>query len=595
MVLISEKQPELGLAYLRLVLRLDPGRDEAWVLVGDAMMANDDTAAARDAYSHPKPGSPQFIDARARLITTYDGHPGDNPTVLQIAQDTVKADPGDDDALTLLADALRVNEQYAESAKVLDTLITNQGDKASWQLYYMRGVARQQAGDWTTAEADMKKALTLAPDEPEVLNYLGYSWIDRGERLQEAKAMIEKAIAGKPDSGALVDSLGWAYFRMGDYKMAVDQLEHAAELEPADPDINNHLGDAYWRAGRKTEARFQWQRVLTLSPDAKMRAEVERKLKSGLGPRADASPEARDSRRGFPTVHSDTAFAAAKVNLYLHVGPTGADGFHPVSSLMVFADVGDRLALRAGEALGLTIGGRFAAGLEAGEDNLVMRAARALLAIADPPPAPFRIALTKELPLAAGLGGGSSDAGAALRLVREALAPQIDDARLEAIAAELGSDGAACLWSRPVIAEGRGEQLFPAPGLPRLDAVLVNPLVASPTGAVYRAYDAAGAPGRAERPDLPDEFEGVEELAGVLAACRNDLEAPAVALAPAIGDVLDTLRGEGETLLARVSGSGATCFALCASDIEAEGLAERLERLRPAWWVRRCRLGGPWD
>jgi 4-diphosphocytidyl-2-C-methyl-D-erythritol kinase len=291
---------------------------------------------------------------------------------------------------------------------------------------------------------------------------------------------------------------------------------------------------------------------------------------------------------------SDTAFAAAKVNLYLHVG-AAADGFHPLSSLMVFADVGDRLSLRDGETLGLTIGGRFSAGLEAGEDNLVMRAARALMAIAEPPPAPFRIALTKDLPLAAGLGGGSSDAGAALRLLREALAPRVDDARLEAIAAGLGSDGAACLWARPVIAEGRGERLSPAPALPRLDAVLVNPLVASPTGAVYRAYDAAGAPGGSERPRLPDAFETAEELAGVLAACRNDLEAPAVALAPAIGDVLETLRGEPECLLARVSGSGATCFALCAGDIEAEGLAERLEQMRPDWWVRRCRLGGPWD
>jgi Flp pilus assembly protein TadD len=143
----------------------------------------------------------------------------------------------------------------------------------------------------------MKKALTLAPDEPEVLNYLGYSWIDRGERLQEAKAMIEKAVAAKPDSGAMVDSLGWAYFRLGDFPKAVDQLERAAELEPADPDINNHLGDAYWRAGRKTEARFQWQRVLTLNPDAKMREEVERKLKSGLDTQARVAEAAAPAAR----------------------------------------------------------------------------------------------------------------------------------------------------------------------------------------------------------------------------------------------------------------------------------------------------------
>jgi 4-diphosphocytidyl-2-C-methyl-D-erythritol kinase len=290
-----------------------------------------------------------------------------------------------------------------------------------------------------------------------------------------------------------------------------------------------------------------------------------------------------------------TAFAPAKVNLYLHVGAPTPDGFHPLSSLMVFADVGDTLALREGGPLDLAIGGDFGAGLTAGEDNLVLRAGRALIAEAGGDLPPFRLALTKDLPLAAGVGGGSSDAGAALRLIRDAFAPHIDDARLEAIAASLGSDGAACVWGRPVIAEGRGEQLFPAPALPRLDAVLVNPRVESPTGPVYRAYDAAGAPGDAHRPAMPEVFESAEELAGFMALCRNDLEAPALAIAPAIGAVLDTLRGEPETLLARVSGSGATCFALCAGDIEAEGLAERLVQIRPDWWVRRCRLGGPWD
>jgi 4-diphosphocytidyl-2-C-methyl-D-erythritol kinase len=292
---------------------------------------------------------------------------------------------------------------------------------------------------------------------------------------------------------------------------------------------------------------------------------------------------------------TETAFAPAKVNLYLHVAPPQPNGFHPLSSLMVFADIGDRLTLHAAGELGLSVGGPFGAGLGAGEDNLVLRAARALLAAAGRPLAPFRIALDKQLPLAAGVGGGSSDAGAALRLLRQAVAEDVDDARLEAIAAALGADGAACLWARPVIAEGRGERLSPAPELPRLDAVLVNPRVASPTAAVYRAYDQAGAPGAADRPALPEAFESVEELAGFLALCRNDLEAPAVSLAPAIGDVLETLRGEPETLLARVSGSGATCFALCAGDFEAESLTERLEQMRPDWWVRRCRLGGPWD
>ena len=288
------------------------------------------------------------------------------------------------------------------------------------------------------------------------------------------------------------------------------------------------------------------------------------------------------------------AFAPAKVNLFLHVGAPAADGYHPVCSLRVFADVGDRLRAQDAAALELQVRGPFAGGAPAGPDNLVLRAAHALLARAKGPTPPAGLTLEKLLPVAAGLGGGSSDAGAALRLLREALGVRLDDCALEAVAAELGADGAACLWGRPVIAEGRGERLSPAPGLPALDAVLVNPGVPVSTAEVYRRLDAAGRFGDVTPPPMPEAFEDAAELAGWLAAHRNDLEAPAVAVAPQVGVVLETLADERETLLARVSGSGGTCFALCASDIEAEGLAERLEAMAPAWWVRRCRLGGPW-
>ena len=280
-LLLAEKQPQLGLVYLRLVLRLDPKRDEAWLLVGDTLTAGGQTEAARDAYAQPQPGSPSYVSARERLIGSYD-QPSDAPTELKLAQETAKAAPDDPDAMSLLADALRLNDRYAESAQVLDKLIIQAGPKASWNLYYMRGVARDQAGDWDGAERDLKQALALSPDEPEVLNYLGYSWVDRGVDLSGAKAMIERAVAAKPDSGAIVDSLGWAYYRLGQYPQAVEQLERAAELEPADPDINDHLGDAYWRDGRRTEARFQWNQVLIMQPSDKLRAEVEAKLKSGL-------------------------------------------------------------------------------------------------------------------------------------------------------------------------------------------------------------------------------------------------------------------------------------------------------------------------
>ena len=291
---------------------------------------------------------------------------------------------------------------------------------------------------------------------------------------------------------------------------------------------------------------------------------------------------------------SPIAFAPAKINLFLHVGAPGADGYHPLCSLMAFADVGDRVVLHEADSLSVRVHGPFG-GMLAGEgDNLVLRAARALLARARGPQPLVGLSLEKLLPVAAGLGGGSSDAGAALRLMRAALGVQVDDVELEAIAASLGADGAACLWGRPVLAQGRGELLTPAPQMPTIEAVLVNPRVEVSTPAVYRAFDALGEFGDVAPPPMPAAFESVEELAAWLGMMRNDLQVPAVGLAPEVGDVLATLSEERETLIARMSGSGATCFAICASDIEADALAARVDALRPDWWTVRCRLGGPW-
>lgn len=289
-----------------------------------------------------------------------------------------------------------------------------------------------------------------------------------------------------------------------------------------------------------------------------------------------------------------SAFAAAKVNLFLHVGGPDADGYHPVCSLMAFADLGDTLETHEAEALSLRLSGPFARELEGEGDNLVLRAARALTTAARRPAPPVGLSLHKRLPVASGLGGGSSDAGAALRLLREAFGLTISDRDLEAVAASLGADGAACLWGAPAIAQGRGERLSPAPGLPPLDAVLVNPRVPVSTAEVYRRFDALGRFGDVAVPAMPEAFEDAAELAGWLGVQSNDLQAAAIEVAPEVGVALEALAGEPEALLARVSGSGGTCFALCASDIEAEGLAERLEALAPHWWIERCRLGGPW-
>ena len=282
--------------------------------------------------------------------------------------------------------------------------------------------------------------------------------------------------------------------------------------------------------------------------------------------------------------------APAKVNLFLHVGAPGVDGYHPLCSLMAFADFGDHLSMELGEGR-LTAGGPFAKSLGRESDNLIFRAVRGLVAELGRPIAELAFQLDKQLPVASGLGGGSADAAAALRLMRDVFAPQVTDQALERIAGTLGSDVPACLWARPVIAEGRGERLTPAPDLPILNAVLVNCGTPVSTAEVYRRFDAEGRFGDVTPPPEPEAFESVQEVAAWLATQRNDLEAAAIAVCPDVGVVLDTLRDEPETLLARVSGSGGTCFALCADDITAEGLAERLEALAPSWWVRRCRLG----
>lgn len=278
-----------------------------------------------------------------------------------------------------------------------------------------------------------------------------------------------------------------------------------------------------------------------------------------------------------------TAFAPAKVNLFLHVGPVDSDGYHPLGSLAAFADVGDRLTARRQPGLSLAVRGDFAEGLANEGDNLVLRALRAL-GVDD-----LALTLDKGLPIAAGLGGGSADAGAALRLARALLDLPHDDAALEAVAATVGADGPMCLRARPAWAEGRGDVLTDEPRLPPLPCVLVNPGVPSPTGAVYRAYDAA--PRTADRPAPPADWS----VAGVidwLAEQRNDLEAPAVALNPLIGETIRAVAASGVDL-ARMSGSGATVFGLCATPEAAHAAAARLSEDRPDWWVRACTLGAP--
>jgi 4-diphosphocytidyl-2-C-methyl-D-erythritol kinase len=290
-----------------------------------------------------------------------------------------------------------------------------------------------------------------------------------------------------------------------------------------------------------------------------------------------------------------TRLARAKVNLFLHVGALRSDGYHPISSLMTFADIGDVVGIEDGAEFGFAVDGPFSAALGDSADNLVLRARDAIARAFRPDWSPFTLTLDKRLPIASGIGGGSADAAAAMRLMaaRSNLDADVAGERtLLLIAGELGSDVPVCLVGLPKLGQGRGDELTAPPAFPDLPAVLVNPLQPSPTGGVYRGYDDAGAPGNADAPAWPDDLASVEAVSAFLAGCRNDLEAPAIALQPAIAEVLAALRGRPQTLLARMSGSGATCFALCAGLAERDALAAAIAATHPHWWVRPCTLAG---
>ena len=277
---------------------------------------------------------------------------------------------------------------------------------------------------------------------------------------------------------------------------------------------------------------------------------------------------------------SVTEAASAKINLFLHVGARRADGFHPLQSLAVFTGTGDVLRAETSPQLSLALDGPFAAGLRAESDNLVLRAARALAAEAGMDTG-AALALTKNLPVASGIGGGSADAAAALRALKRLWRLDTDEATLRDIAATLGSDIPVCMSSAAAYMEGRGEVLTPVP-VPRLPMLLVNPGVAVPTRDVFAALQTRTGT------DLALPRAGFADAAALLQFLRgtcNDLEAPAREIQPVIGTALDALAVLPDVTLVRMSGSGATCFALFDSDGACAGAAERLQASHPAWWV----------
>ncbi|WP_029005985.1 tetratricopeptide repeat protein [Azorhizobium doebereinerae] len=274
---------DLALVYLQLSLWLEPDHPLAGLTLADLYEQMKQPEKAITVYEKVPSSSPLKRNAEVQMAINLDTV-GKFDEARKHLTALVTADPKDTDALVALAGLYRTHKLYGECAATYGKVISQikEPGRSNWTLFYFRGICNERNKDWPAAEADLKMALKLYPDQPHVLNYLGYSWVDQGKNLDPAMDMIRKAVSLRPDDGYIVDSLGWAYYRLGRYDDAVTELERAVELKPQDPVINDHLGDAYWKVGRKLEATFQWAHARDMKPEPEDLPKIEKKLQSGL-------------------------------------------------------------------------------------------------------------------------------------------------------------------------------------------------------------------------------------------------------------------------------------------------------------------------
>lgn len=273
-----------AIVYARLASYLSPGLDDARIRLAGMLTDAEHYASALDIL--------RSIDRKAVLYDTAQlqaayihQQAGDAALAVKTIEHFLASRPESVRGWSTLGDIHRGQEDFEKAIGAYTKAInlsTDESEIAGWYLYFVRGIAHERHGDFDKAEADLKASLERNPDEAQVLNYLGYSWIDRGVHLEEGTRLIERAVALKPGDGFIIDSLGWAYFLRGDYGEAVRHLERAVELEPSDPTLNDHLGDAYWKVGRRTEARFQWSHALAAGAEEKNAALIREKLLYGL-------------------------------------------------------------------------------------------------------------------------------------------------------------------------------------------------------------------------------------------------------------------------------------------------------------------------
>lgn len=279
--LLYQTDDDLAGVYFTLVLALDPDLHVARPLLAQALVNADRPEDAMAVLRAVPESSPYYANARGQLAGILL-QTGAGEGALEVAGEALRAHP--DRGLRLqLADLYVTLENYDEAERVLADI--NRQDRADgradWRVVFGLGAARERQGKWEAAEADLREAVALRPENPTLLNYLGYSWVDRGVNLQDGLQLIRRAVILSPRSGHFVDSLGWAYYRLGEFETAIDYLERAVELLPSDPILNDHLGDAYWQVGRRIEAVYQWRRALRLDPAEADRKRIEDKLGPG--------------------------------------------------------------------------------------------------------------------------------------------------------------------------------------------------------------------------------------------------------------------------------------------------------------------------
>jgi tetratricopeptide (TPR) repeat protein len=292
----DDQSIDVALLYARLALSFDADRPVALTLLGDIYEDTQQPLKAIDVYEQIPETS--VLRGNADIEIAVNLQRLDRKTDAQARLDAVIArDPGNYEALVTLGNIHRNNEDYAKAAEAYDRAIAlvESFERDHWRVFYYSGISWERQKLWDKAEAQFRRALELSPDEPLVLNYLGYSMIEKKLGLKEALAMVKKAVELRPNDGYIVDSLGWAYYQLGDYDEAVGHLERAVELNPADPIIGEHLGDVYWRVGRRLEARFQWQHAKDNRPEPEDLQRIEGKLKNGMPEEEPVTPAATKS------------------------------------------------------------------------------------------------------------------------------------------------------------------------------------------------------------------------------------------------------------------------------------------------------------